>query len=238
MSNDSRPSRSPQPRGAATSLLAIAGLALILFVAPGAGSETPAPDSPPPAAAEASSEAETRAPIEKLYATLLEVMQQAESLGFDGRYAKLEPVVNETYDMEFMASRVVGRQYQRLTPEEQTRWLETFGRLTISTYADRFDGFAGETLEIGAVEESAGGTRIVRTVLTPSDDEPVQLDYRMRKTPTGWRIVDVYLSGTVSELALRRSDYSGVLRSDGFEALEKAISTKIAEAEAGTDDDD
>ena len=54
----------------------------------------------------------------------------------------------------------------------------------------------------------------------------------------GWRIVDVYLSGTVSELALRRSDYSGVLRSDGFEALQKAISVKIAEAEAGTDDDD
>ncbi|MDH3686616.1 MAG: ABC transporter substrate-binding protein, partial [Myxococcales bacterium] len=218
MLHGSRPSRR-RPRNAATSLLAIAGLALPLFGALGARSESPAADPAPSPAAEASSDAATRAPIERLYETLLEVMQQAEELGFDGRYAKLEPVVNETYDMEFMASRVVGRQYQRLAPEEQALWLKTFGQLTISTYADRFDGFDGERLEIGAVEESAGDTRIVRTVLHPSDDEPVQLDYRMRNTAAGWRIVDVYLSGTVSELALRRSDYSGVLRSDGFEAL-------------------
>ena len=67
----------------------------------------------------------------------------------------------------------------------------------------------------------------------------MQLDYRMRPNGEGeWRIVDVYLSGTVSELALRRSDYSGVLRSDGFEALRTAVETKIAAAEAGTDDDD
>lgn len=238
MLHDSRPPRRPRPRNAATSLLAIAGLALPLFGALGARSETPAADPAPSPAAEASSDAATRAPIERLYATLLEVMQQADELGFDGRYAKLEPVVNETYDLEFMASRVVGRQYQRLAPEEQALWLKTFGQLTISTYADRFDGFDGERLEIGAVEESAGGTRIVRTVLYPSDDEPVQLDYRMRNTAAGWRIVDVYLSGTVSELALRRSDYSGVLRSDGFEALQTAVAAKIAEAEAGTDDDD
>ena len=201
MAHDPRPSRSPRPRGAATSLLAIAWLALPLLGAPGARSETPAVEPAPPAAAEASSEAETRAPIDRLYATLLEVMQEAEALGFEGRYAKLEPVMNETYDMEFMASRVVGRQYQRLTPEEQTLWLKTFAQLTISTYADRFDGFAGERLEIGAVEESAGGTRIVRTVLYPNNDEPVQLDYRMKNTPAGNLLLLTY-SRTASSVAL------------------------------------
>ena len=186
----------------------------------------------------APTEAELRAPVEALYAALLDVMREAEALGFSGRYAKLEPVVKSSYDFEFMASRVVGRQYQRLEPAQQATWRETFARLTVSTYADRFDGFDGERFEIGAVEESAGGTHIVRTKLHPADDDPVQLDYRMRRSDDGWRIVDVYLSGTVSELALRRSDYSGVLRNDGFDALLTAVEAKIAAAEAGTDDDD
>jgi len=210
----------------------VAGLALLLIFLPALGVSEARSETSPDAAA-------VRAPIERLYAALLEVMQQADELGFAGRFAKLEPVVKGTYDLEFMASRVIGRQYQRLEPEQQAIWLETFGRLTISTYADRFDGFDGERLEIGDVETSRGGTSIVRTVLYPAKDDPVQLDYRMRPNGEGeWRIVDVYLSGTVSELALRRSDYSGVLRSDGFEALRTAVETKIAAAEAGTDDDD
>jgi phospholipid transport system substrate-binding protein len=208
-----------------------AGVLLLLVTAPALGS----PDAPAAGIPDASA---IRAPVEALYATLLEVMHQADELGFAGRYAKLEPVVKSSYDLEFMASRVVGRQYQRLDPAQQAAWLETFGRLTISTYADRFDSFDGERLEIGDVEEGSGGTSIVRTVIHPAKDDPVELDYRMRAADGGWKIVDVYLSGTVSELALRRSDYSGVLRNDGFEALEKAVEAKIAEAEAGTDADD
>ena len=238
-------------RHAQTAGLGVLFFALSALSGSGAHGQEAADESTAPAAIEeaadagategrdaiSTNESAIRAPVEALYATLLEVMQQADALGFPGRYAKLEPVVKTAYDIEFMASRVVGRQYQKLDPEQQAAWLDTFGRLTIATYADRFDGFDGERLEMGTVESSSGGTWIVRTVLYPSDDEPVQLDYRMRNTAEAWRIVDVYLGGTVSELALRRSDYSGVLRKDGFEALEKAIEAKIAEAEAGTDDD-
>jgi phospholipid transport system substrate-binding protein len=212
------------------SFLRVSGLALLLLTAP-----QPAPaevEGLPP------DPATVRAPVEALYATLEDVMKRADELGFEGRYSLLEPVVNDAYDIEFMATRAVGRQFQRLPADQQAIWLATFGRLTVSTYADRFDGFDGERFEVGAVEASTGGTFIVRTVLHRPSDEPVQLDYRMRPDGPAWRIVDVYLSGTVSELALRRSEYSGVLRRDGFDALRTAVEAKISAAEAGTDEDD
>lgn len=216
----------PQPRLARVALL----LGVLALWAPGpahAEEAAPAADATPP----------VRAPVEALYGGLLDVMKRAEELGFEGRYAALEPVVTREYDLDFMASKVLGRGFAELSDEQRAEWLATFRRLTVSTYADRFDGYAGERFEIGDAEASAAGTWIVRTRLVPQGDDPVELDYRMRDGGSGWRIVDVYLSGTVSELALRRSEYSAVLKRDGFSALTAAVEEKIAEAEAGTSED-
>jgi phospholipid transport system substrate-binding protein len=59
------------------------------------------------------------------------------------------------------------------------------------------------------------------------------LSYRLGKKPEGWKVIDVYYNGTVSELALRRADYSSVLKRDGFDALIARVNAKIAELRAG-----
>lgn len=198
----------------------------------------PAAAEEPSAAAPAPDAAALREPVEKLYAALLDVMKRADELGFEGRYRLLEPVIGASYDVPFMAELILGRQWRALSPEQQKLWLETFARLTVSTYADRFDGFAGERFEVGAVEAGTQGTSVVRTKIVKSDGEPVNLDYRMRLAPAGgWRIIDVFLNGTVSELALRRSEYGALMRRDGFDALIAAVKEKIAAAEAGTSEE-
>jgi phospholipid transport system substrate-binding protein len=204
-------------------LAAFGALALLAAFPAGADETAPAVDR-----------AAVQAPVERLYAGLLEAMKQADALGFEGRYRKLQPVVTGSYDLPFMAQIVLGHQWKDFSPEQQATWLETFARLTVSTYADRFDGYDGERFEIDGSEPSAQSTEIVHTRLVRTRDEPVKLDYRLRLTPEGWRIIDVYLNGTVSELALRRSDYAGLLRKDGFDALLAAVRGKIAAAEAGT----
>jgi phospholipid transport system substrate-binding protein len=186
------------------------------------------------ARAEAPDDAAVRAPVEHLYAGLGDVMKRSGSLDFAGRYTALEPVVGESFDLAFMAELILGRPFKELTPDQQKTWLETFARLTTSTYADRFDSDSGVRFEIDRVEPAAQGTALVRTRLLRTDGEPVKLDYRMRKTGAGWRISDVFLSGTVSELALRRSEYGALMRRDGFDALLAAVQKKIAAAEAGT----
>ena len=201
----------------------------LLAAAAGVGAQEAAPEAPPMEAA--------REPIESLYVVLLDVMKRAEELGFEGRYAALEPEVRTQYDLRFMAAKVLGLRWKKLTEEQKAAWLETFTRLTVSTYASRFNGYAGERLDVLGAENGNRGTALVKTVIVPADDEPVELDYRLIPVNGRWRIVDVYLDGTVSELALRRADYSGVMKRDGFDALVAAVGEKIAKAEAGELDD-
>jgi phospholipid transport system substrate-binding protein len=210
---------------------ALCALGAPVLLAFQAGAEE-APDvaavaSPPAAAA--------RATVERVHTALLDVMKRADALGFEGRYRALEPVIASSYDVDFMSQLTLGRQWHELSPEQRATWVDTFRRFTVSTYADRFDGFEGERFEVGGVEAAARGTSLVRTKLVRAKEDPVELDYRLRPAAgDGWRIVDVYLNGSVSELALRRSEYSSLLRREGFDALIAALERKIAAAEAGT----
>lgn len=166
--------------------------------------------------------------IDRFHATLLEVMKNAQKLGVDGRRAKLEPVMAETYDFPAMAQRSLGPAWSKLDAAQRSRFEEVFRGLIVRTYATRFDGYSSETFELRGTEASIAGTEIVRTTLH-SPKQTVQLDYRMRETPTGWRVIDVYLGGTVSELALRRAEYTSVLERDGFDALVSGLEKKVAE---------
>jgi phospholipid transport system substrate-binding protein len=70
---------------------------------------------------------------------------------------------------------------------------------------------------------------LVHTRIVDAKGAPIPLDYRLRSTEAGPRIVDVFYDGTVSELAMRRSEYSSLLKRGGTPALEDALEKKIAE---------
>jgi phospholipid transport system substrate-binding protein len=63
------------------------------------------------------------------------------------------------------------------------------------------------------------GDRLVRTKLVRPNDAPVQLNYLLRQSGGEWRIVDLYLTGSVSELASRRSEFTAILREGGPDRL-------------------
>ncbi len=169
--------------------------------------------------------------VEQFNGTLLSLLEGDSD--FDGRFAKIEPAVRQAFDLEFMASKVLGRGWKGLTPEQQTEWLATFTRLTASNYAGRFVGEKGPSFETLGQEDGTHGTVVVRTQLVDPGKENVVLTYRLRETPTGWKVIDCYLNGTVSEIALRRSEYGSVLRRDGFETLLAAVNSKSEELASG-----
>ena len=172
--------------------------------------------------------ADARAPVDQLYSALLEVMQGGDQLGYQGRYARLDPVIRQVYDLPFMSAKALGRYWKELTEPDRERWTSTFTRMIVSTYADRFDEYSGQRFEVMDVEPSVQETFMVRTRILPADDEPVELDYRLHSVDGSWRIVDVFMNGTVSELALRRSEYSSVFKREGFESLLDSLEEKIA----------
>lgn len=171
--------------------------------------------------------------VEQLNATLLSVMKDAETLGYQGRYDRLAPVLAQTFDFDFMARFVLGPGWQDLTPEDQQRWIAAFTKVTDATYAGRFTGWGGEEFKLLGQEVAPQDTVFVKTVLDRPKDEDVELTYRLRKTGAGWRVVDIYQKGTVSELALRRSEYSAVLKRDGFAKLLETVDAKAADYASG-----
>ncbi len=202
--------------------------ALVLVLGAGLVSlATAEPASPPAAVAPtASSPVPT---IEAFHAGLLAIMKDAKTLGFQGRVEKLEPLMRRTFDLDFMASKTVGRHWASLSAADQKRWAETFTRFTTANYAGRFTGFSGEQFVNLGVEEAASNTRLVRTKIIVPGDEDVELNYRVMQRDGGWKVVDVYLNGKVSELALRRSEYASALKRDGFDQLVASVETKIAD---------
>ena len=164
--------------------------------------------------------------IEALQARFLSVMKQAEEIGYEGRYERLREIVTESFDLPFMAEKSIGRHWKQLTPDEQQRWLGTFQDMTAATYAGRFEGFSGQRFEIAGQEDAAHGTVVVLARVVSPGEEDTQINYRMREQDGEWRVIDVYLNGTVSELALRRSEYSSVLKREGFEKLIETVDAK------------
>jgi phospholipid transport system substrate-binding protein len=158
---------------------------------------------------------------------LLDTMKNATKLGYKGRYDKLSPVIISTFDLPLMARISVGPEWSTLTPDQQSKINEAFKQLSIATFASRFDGYGGESFQITG-ESPAGADDIVDTKMLRPNDDAVDLNYRLRKTGSDWKIIDVYLSGTISQLANYRSEFSTTLRTKGADGLVQLINDKVA----------
>lgn len=176
-----------------------------------------------------------RSAVAGLYDRLLEAMKGAEQLGLEGRREKLGPAVRAAYDLQLMGAKVLGRHWRGLSDEDKQRWIEIFERLTIATYAERFDGWQGEELVIEQAEPGARDTIVVHTRIVRPAKEAVPIHYRLRQRDGQWRVIDVFLNGTVSELALRRSEYGGVLQTEGLTPLIDQLAAKIEAGQASAD---
>ena len=175
------------------------------------------------ASAEESPTTAIAAPIRAFYDALLDVMKRAKALGIKGRYDALAPVVDATFDLPAMTRIAVGPRWTSLPKDVQSALVDAFSRMTIATYASRFDGYSGERFEVDPSVESRGSGSIVHTRIVQPKGDPVALDYLMRKSADRWKAVDVYLTGTISELATRRSEFNSILDSGGAQALVQSL---------------
>jgi len=166
--------------------------------------------------------------------TMVSVLKDAESLGYKGRFDRLRPVLDQTFELAFMAEKALGRFWQNLSETERTQWKATFADFMAANYASRLLKYNNQTFDVVSSQGAANETAIVRTKVSEPGNDDVQLDYRMRQMPAGWRVIDIYYNGTVSELALRRADYATVLKKDGFAALIASVNQKIADMQLGT----
>jgi phospholipid transport system substrate-binding protein len=165
--------------------------------------------------------------IAALYSVLTETMQQAKQLGVGGRFDRLAPVLQQTYDVPSMTRMAVGQSWDTLTPQVQSGIIDAFTRMMVANYASQFGDFSGERFEVLQTIDRGPTDKLVKTQLVQSNGKPVELDYLMRNTGGGWKVVDVYLDGSISELASRRAEFSSILKAAGPEALIASLRKQV-----------
>jgi phospholipid transport system substrate-binding protein len=163
--------------------------------------------------------------VRNLYDTLLTAMRHGPALGPHGRYARIEPMVRQVFDIQTMTRLAVGPEWAGLNEGQRQQVAQAFQRYIAAIYAERFDNYSGERLQVTGERQAAGGT-IITSQIVKSDGEPVNINYLVRNNGGVWQIADVYLDGTISELATRRSEFASILRSSGINGLIQTLNTK------------
>ena len=146
------------------------------------------------------------ASVQTFHEALISAMKDGRALGESGRYARLEPVIRRIFDIPLMSRLAIGASWTILSPAQRQTATAAFGAYITATYADRFDSYSGQRLEVIGQHLSGPGV-IIKTRIVKSNGEPVSVDYAMRQNDGAWQISDVFLDGAISQLATQRSEF-------------------------------
>lgn len=186
-----------------------------------------------PAARAAGAMATPQQIVRQFQDSLLAAMK--EGGGYASRYRLLEPAVRRAFDFEDVARVALGRYWLQLTPEQRAAFADVFAQLSAATYSARFNVYSGEHFTEPKPGKVSGGRAIVHSDLVDAEDEVVPFTYQLRETEGAWCIVNVIASG-VSDLAVKRAEYSDIIRNEGFDALLDRLRQKVAQYGGGDND--
>jgi len=187
-----------------------------------------------PATARAGADfAAVTAPIAILDNGLTAVMKAGDATPFAQRFAILEPVVDKVFDLPRIVAITVGFDWGGFKPEDQQSLLSVFRRYTIASYVANFNSYNGQQFRILPDLRAVGTRQVVTTEIIPRSGKPNRIDYVMQQNGPAWQVVDVLLDGTISQVAVQRSDFNSFLSSGGAAALVAALHKKVSSLSGG-----
>ena len=172
-------------------------------------------------------------PIQMLNDALLKIMHAGAGTAFGERAKLLAPAIQAAFDLPQILKTSVGPRWAVFPTPQQTELMDVFRRYTVASYVANFDGYSGEKFEILPQTRAVGADQVVMTRIVPVKDDPTRIDYVMRRGPEGWKAVDVLLDGSISRVAVQRSDFRALVRGGDAAALIASLKAKTAALEAG-----
>jgi phospholipid transport system substrate-binding protein len=169
------------------------------------------------------------ATVQGFYDNLLDSMKNGKTLGAQGRYNKMKPAVEQAFDLGTMIKFAVGPAWETMSPADQKSLSESFDRMTAAQYAGNFSSYGGEKFVVDPAVQVRGTDHYVSSKLVTSD-QSVTFIYRVRQFGSSWKIIDVLLEGSISQLNVYRSDFAATVRTGGAPALVKKIDDLSARA--------
>jgi len=167
------------------------------------------------------------ASIQQLTDGLLQIMKAGPATPFSTRFDMLAPLIDRIFDLDVVLRTSVGSAWASLPPSQRDLLRPVFRHYTIASYVNSFDHFNGQRFNVEPQTRPLGNDeQIVRTHIISSSGDGHDLDYVMRNTGNGWRAVDVLADGTISRVAVQRSDFRRLLSRGGAPALAESLATK------------
>ena len=208
-------------------LLPVLSLACFFAISPMAWADS----SPSSTVTAESSSAETT--IQTLDQAILSTMQAGEKAGYQGRYKIIAPVLNKTFDFRGIAQIALGSDWPKLSAAQQKQFVSVLAEYTAATYAGRFDSYNGEHLAVIQTQQLRPGTMGVFTTLTLKNGRVHRFDYLLTQDKgAGWRVINVVADG-VSDLSMKRSEYTQMIKNKGFSALIAHLQQQIKDYATG-----
>ncbi len=165
--------------------------------------------------------------IDSFDAAVIKTMQAGKAAGAAGRAKVIGPVMEDAFDLPFMARVAIGPDWAKMPADDQAALLKAYSRYAVANFAKNFDSYSGQKLDLDGPVQTRGADKLVKTKLTGGGAN-VSLAYRMRDNGQGWKVIDVYYNSTISQITTQRSDFASTLSSGGAKAL-------IAKLDAQTD---
>jgi phospholipid transport system substrate-binding protein len=164
--------------------------------------------------------------IQAFYGVLVDAMKGGSKLGIQGRYDKLKPAIETAFNLPVMTQFAVGPDWSKYSEADHKALIEAFERMTVSNYAKNFDSYNGQQFVVLPNVVNRPPDKVVQTEMRPAKGDPVKFNYRMRDAGGGnWKVIDVFLAGFTSQLALRRSEFSDTVAKEGASGLVKKMNT-------------
>jgi phospholipid transport system substrate-binding protein len=127
---------------------------------------------------------------------------------------KIMPSVN----FARMTSSAVGRYWRQATPEQQKQLQDEFKTLLVRTYAGALGEVKDQTVSFRTLRSRPEDTEVVVRSEVRGRGDPIQLDYRLEKTPNGWKIYDLNVLG-VWLVETYRTQFAQEINAKGIDGL-------------------
>ena len=174
-------------------------------------------------------------PIVELNAAILDVMHAGHAKPFVERTMVLRPVVEKVFDLPLLLRNSVGNiRWPTIPDDQKASLLDVFTQFTVASYVANFDAFNGEKFIIDHDNRKVENDVVVPSRIVATNGDITKLDYVMRETGGVWHVVDILLDGSISRVAVTRSDFRALLAPGDASKLIDSLRSKVANLVAGT----
>ncbi len=130
------------------------------------------------------------------------------------RKAAFSKLFTDGFDVPTIGKFVLGRYWKAATPEQQSEYVKLFGIYVVSVYSDRFSNYSGEKFHVIGSRTEDDATVVNSEILRPNGGPPIHIDWKVYKSPTGWKITDVVVEN-LSMTVTQRAEFSSIIERGG-----------------------